>query len=218
MSTTVGSATRRESLPSTDSSAPATELDERELSTLAWAQAVTSAIQERTRWASAPELPSARQPSYSEAMRPEGPLDDATPGAGPPGRRPAAVESNAAPKAELRTQLEDDRLGRLELQVSRSARGLDIVINVADASVKQLIETEASALSRNLASAGLRVSSVEIIRLGSTGTGLAVDRTVARERARAGLNPRLEKRITKAYVSSIDEEGDDDSQGVNLEA
>jgi len=118
--------------------------------------------------------------------------------------------------AELSAEVSDERFGRLHLHVTRVASGLDIVINVADARVKALIEAEQAVLVDTLKGAGLRVASVQIGSAPRPGTQLALDGR-GQEKARttaSWLQPGAKRR---AYTSSLEEEADDD-EGVDFTA
>lgn len=118
------------------------------------------------------------------------------------------------PVERLTTELSDARLGRLELTVARGVSGLTIVINVADAHVKALIEADQATLMKSLQDCGLRVASVRIGRSSGSGTALAEENT-ERARISPGLtrpNPRW-----RAYRSALDEENADD-EGVDFTA
>jgi hypothetical protein len=117
---------------------------------------------------------------------------------------------------ELIAEVSDARLGRLRLRVSRAEGGLDIVISVADLSVKALIEAEQAVLMQTLKDAGLRVVSVQIGTPSQAGTGLAGDRGGA-ERPRAGESVRQLGARRRSYQSSL-EEDDADSEGLDFTA
>lgn len=118
------------------------------------------------------------------------------------------------PIERLTTELSDARLGRLELTVARGVSGLSIVINVADAHVKALIEADQATLMKSLQDCGLRVASVRIGQSSGSGTALA-EESSERGRGSPGLirqNPRW-----RAYRSALDEENADD-EGVDFTA
>lgn len=115
----------------------------------------------------------------------------------------------------LITELSDARLGRMELSVARSSNGLTIVINVADAHVKALIEADQAALMKSLQDCGLRVASVKIGQSAGPGTGLAEER-LERVRTSPGLSTQTARR--RAYRSSLDDEDDADAEGVDFTA
>lgn len=119
--------------------------------------------------------------------------------------------------SELSAEVSDERLGRLQLHVARGGAGLDIVINVADARVKALIESEHAVLIKTLKDAGLRVASVQIGSSPRAGTALALDR-VGAERPRAGAalpQPNARRRV---YPATREEEADQSSEGVDFTA
>jgi hypothetical protein len=121
----------------------------------------------------------------------------------------------------LIAELTDNRLGRLELSVARRASGLHIVINVADAHVKALIESEQSLLLKSLQDCGLRVDSVEIGSQLASGTALAHPEA-AQERAlaRSRGNPSLRSGNVRGrgYGALTEEETEEDTERVNLTA
>jgi hypothetical protein len=145
---------------------------------------------------------------------------------------PAGVEArNTEGADESRTQgpelpnrlvaeLSDSILGRMELSVARSAKGLRIVINVADARVKALIETEQALLVKSLQGSGLRVDSLHITDQLEPGTGLAPD-DAAQERALArsrSLNLRTLSARGRGYGAKSEEEPEDDTDRVDFTA
>ena len=113
--------------------------------------------------------------------------------------------------------MSDERLGRLQLHVERVAGGLDIVINVADARVKALIEAEQPQLMKTLKDAGLRVASVQIGSPSRPGTALAQERGGA-EKARTSASFRQPAARWRTYTGSPAEEEDADGEGVDLTA
>jgi hypothetical protein len=122
--------------------------------------------------------------------------------------------------ALLTAELEDGRLGRLTLVVARGAKGLSIVINVADSHVKALIISEQAALLKSLKDCGLQVASVQIGSNPGAGTALAPDREGARERvdrARTNTSLRQLNARWRAYLSPPDE-NDAEADGVNFKA
>ncbi len=189
-----------------------------------WALAVTETVLEQLpRWrasdaepppapAGNPPAPRAAEPAAAGALS-----GGATPPETAHGSTTNAVAGGSGdkPVERLTTELSDARLGRLELTVARGVSGLTIVINVADAHVKALIEADRAALVKSLQDCGLRVASVRVGQSESSGTELAREGT---ERARA--NPALSKQNARwrAYRSSLDEENDADEEGVDLTA
>jgi hypothetical protein len=126
--------------------------------------------------------------------------------------------------ATLTTELTDSRLGRLTLHLERSARGVDIVINVADAHVKALIEAQRSELTEALEDSGLRVSSVEIGSTLPTGIALALSES-SQSSAGVPAGPRGSLSLPKpsarrqVYIDPLAEEDRDaDEEGVDLTA
>jgi hypothetical protein len=130
----------------------------------------------------------------------------------------AASSSDAAADglpAELCTEVSDERFGKLRLVVARGARGLDIVINVADSHVKALIEAEQSILMKTLKDAGLAVASVQIGSAQRPGTLLAQDRGGSgKARESASLHQPVAR--WRTYPGSAEE--DAESDGVDLTA
>ena len=135
--------------------------------------------------------------------------------AGPAAAQDGAGGASAVP-AELSAEVSDERFGRLHLHVTRAAGGLDIVINVADARVKALIEAEQAMLVDTLKGAGLRVASVQIGSPPRAGTQLALDGR-GQEKARATASLLLPGAKRRAYTGSLEEE-DADSEGVDFTA
>jgi len=132
-----------------------------------------------------------------------------------------ATASEPALPSRLIAELSDSRLGRMELSVSRGVNGLSIVINVADAHVKTLIEAERALLLKSLQSSGLRIDSVEIGSQLSTGTALAPEeaaqeRALARSRGNLGL--RAGNARWRGYAAPPEEEPEDDTDRVDLTA
>jgi hypothetical protein len=196
---------------------------EREEQDELWALAVTETLLEQLpRWRAAdvqPEpAPAGNPPAPRAAPATAGLLPG---GATPPETTQGSTTNGVAggsgdkPVERLTTELSDARLGRLELTVARGVSGLTIVINVADAHVKALIEADRAALVKSLQDCGLRVASVRVGQSESSGTELAREGT---ERARA--NPALPKQNARwrAYRSSLEEENDADEEGVDLTA
>jgi hypothetical protein len=190
--------------------------EERETPDEVWALALTNTLMA--------ELPKLTEPP------PEG---DASPAAhaigdshAPAGHAPELDESGEAggnPRggpelpSSLRAEVSDERLGRLELHVERAGGGLDIVINVADARVKALIEAEQPQLMKTLKDAGLRVASVQIGSPARPGTALALERGGA-EKARTSASFRQPAARWHSYTGSPAAEDDADGEGVDLTA
>jgi hypothetical protein len=188
-----------------------------------WAFAVAETLLQLPRWRQAdadPEPAPAGSPPAPRAADARS-TDALQRGATPPETAHGSMTNGVAgasgdkPVERLTTELSDVRLGRLELTVARGVSGLNIVINVADAHVKALIEADREALVKSLQDCGLRVASVRVGQSESSGTELAREGT---ERARA--NPALPKQNARwrAYRSSLDEENDADEEGVDLTA
>jgi flagellar hook-length control protein FliK len=204
------------------------ERDDRELAQEAWAAIVAQVIVPHTEphtVASALSLSAGDQPQGDNADSPAEPgpgfesvdSDDAT---SPSTQSPRSPTNSGIPKlpAQLTTHINDCRLGRLELTVSRAPGGVSIVINVADSHVKALIEAEQAILLKSLTNTGIRVSSVRISGTNQGGTSLAHDREVSRDRARNTMNLRTSNPRLRAYRGSLDEDLDADSEGVNFKA
>jgi hypothetical protein len=207
------------------------EARERDHTDDAWALAITQALVEARPRLTLPSLP---EDETTEAPRaPAAPpvsgvnaelgADEGSHAAGTqPGNAGAASASNEPPlPTKIITELSDSRLGRMELTVARGANGLHIVINVADAHVKALIEAEQASLMKSLQGCGLSVDSVKIGSSATAGTGLA-QQEVAQERAlaRSRGNPSL--RSTNAsrrgYGAPPEDDPEDDAERVNLTA
>jgi hypothetical protein len=139
----------------------------------------------------------------------------ATDAAGAPEAAGSSSESDGLP-AELCTEVSDERFGKLRLVVARGARGLDIVINVADSHVKALIEAEQAILMKTLKDAGLTVASVQIGSVPRPGTQFAHDRE-GPERSRQNASSRQPAARWRTYQGSIEEE-DVEGDGVDLTA
>jgi hypothetical protein len=125
-----------------------------------------------------------------------------------------ASETRGVP-AELRAEVSDERFGRLSLHVARAEAGLDIVISVADSSVKALIEAERAILVKTLKDAGLHVARVQIGGPVRAGTALAVERG-GPEKPRLG--PGYQKPgARRTYPGSV-EQSDTESEGLDFTA
>ena len=198
------------------------EREDRERSA-AWASAITQVLVEaRPKLA----LPSAAELENSSAGAPA-PRDEGvknpTPG-GVESRNSESVEESRTQGPELPNrlvaELSDSTLGRMELSVARSANGLRIVINVADARVKALIEAEQALLVKSLQGSGLRVDSLHIAEQAEPGTALAPE-DVAPERALArsrSLNLRTLNARGRGYRAKPEEEPEDDTDRVDFTA
>ncbi|HTV17912.1 MAG TPA: flagellar hook-length control protein FliK [Polyangiaceae bacterium] len=196
---------------------------EREAPDPLWALAVTNALMaELPKLASPPEARESSAPnaiSESQAPATHGPeLDE-------PGDATGAQHGKAAGGARgspdlpstLSAEVSDERLGRLQLHIERVDGRLDIVINVADARVKALIEAEHAQLVKTLKDAGLQVASLQIGAPSRAGTALAQERGGA-EKARAGASFRQPAARWRTYTASSAEEDDADGEGVDLTA
>lgn len=201
------------------------EREDRERS-VAWASAITQVLVDARPKLTLPSAPDAEGSSAgAPAPRNEG-VKDPT---------PAGVElRNTESPGESKTQgpelpnrlvaeLSDSTLGRLELSVARSPNGLRIVINVADARVKALIEAEQSLLVKSLQGSGLRVDSLQIADQLEPGTGLAPEdgADAALERAAARSRSSHLRSLSargRGYGAKPEEEPEDDTDRVDFTA
>ena len=195
----------------------------------AWASAITQMLVEARPKLTLPSAPEAEGSSGgAPAPRDEG-VKNPTP-AGVEVRNSESVEASKTQGPELPNrlvaELSDSILGRMELSVARSAKGLRIVINVADARVKALIEAEQALLMKSLQGSGLRVDSLHIADQLEPGTGLAPDEGVegaeiAQQRALArsrSLSLRTLSARGRGYGAKPDEEPEDDTDRVDFTA
>jgi hypothetical protein len=111
----------------------------------------------------------------------------------------------------------------MELSVARSPSGLRIVINVADARVKALIEAEQALLLKSLQGSGLRVDSLHIADQLQPGIALAPEdgAEAAQERAAArsrSVNLRTLSARGRGYGAKPEEEPEDDTDRVDFTA
>lgn len=169
-----------------------------------------------------PRLPSlpqkeAQPPPVTRQLAPEpAPAwQEGAPGRATPHAGGGRAESSSGLPAELRTEVSDERFGRLELLVARGERGLDIVINVADAHVKALIVADQARLIEGLQQAGLRVGSVQVGSVPRVGIPLAHDRA---DRARSNASPFTSGARGRGYREALEEEDNAESDGVHFEA
>jgi hypothetical protein len=114
----------------------------------------------------------------------------------------------------LSAHFDDEQLGKVLVTVTRDARGLDIVIGVADAHVKALIEAERLVLLQALKGAGLRVARVEVTGGESAGTLLAPNP----KGARSSTSSRGQNARVRAYRTSLEEESAATAENVDLTA
>jgi hypothetical protein len=164
--------------------------------------------------ASAGELTADSVPPPAGARREAAATGDAA--GAPEAAEPSSASSDLP--AELCTEVSDERFGKLRLVVARGARGLDIVINVADSHVKALIEAEQAILMKTLKDAGLSVASVQIGGVHRAGTQIAHDRE-GPGKARQNASLRQPAARWRTYQGSIEEEaGDAEGDGVDLTA
>ena len=202
---------------------------ERETPDELWALAVTNTLMaELPKLTQPPEAEESLAPrAVAESQAPAGhsPELDEPRQLGEPGELARTAHGKAAGGARgspdvpstLSAEVSDERLGRLELHVERVDGRLDIVINVADARVKALIEAEHAALVKTLKDAGLHVASVQIGSPSRAGTALAEERGGA-EKARAGASFRQPAARWRTYTGRPAEEEDADGEGVDLTA
>ncbi len=208
---------------------------ERERSDEAWALAITQALVEvrpRLSLPSTPEAPAAGgtaptsaaaqlEQAAGAAAGASSPAAGSGPGGSGAARNGAANPAGPPLPTKIITELSDSRLGRMELSVARGEHGLHIVINVADARVKALIEAEQASLVKSLQGCGLSVDSVKIGSSAASGTALAPqevaqERALARSRGNTNLRPASAR--WRGYGAPPEEDPEDDAERVNLEA
>jgi hypothetical protein len=205
------------------------EARERDRSDDAWAIAITQALVDARPRLTLPSEPEAADAPRAPAPAPVsgvnaelGADEGSTATSTLPGNASAASASSGPPlPTKIITELSDSRLGRMELTVARGANGLHIVINVADAHVKALIEAEQASLIKSLQGCGLSVDSVRIGSSATTGTALA-HQEVAQERAlarsRGNPNLRSTNASRRGYGAPPEDDPEDDAERVNLTA
>ena len=198
------------------------EREDRERSA-AWAAVITQALVEAR-----PKLtlPSAAEAESSSGGAPA-PPDEGVKNPTPAGVEPRNAEGAPQSKTQgpelpnrLVAELSDSVLGRMELSVARSPGGLRIVINVADARVKALIQAEQALLVKSLQGSGLHVDSVHIADQLEPGTGLAPEQ-VAQERALARSRSSHLRSLSargRGYGAKPEEEPEDDTDRVDFTA
>jgi Flagellar hook-length control protein FliK len=221
----------RAGLPTVPAEIEPAELEsrERDRSDDAWALAITQALVEARPRLTLPSLSEEDAPPPAAAERPvstvnaELATEEGTGANGAPASSTSATSASKGPPlpTKIITQLNDSRLGRMELTVARGASGLHIVINVADAHVKALIEAEQASLVKSLQGCGLSVDSVKIGSSATTGTALAPqevapERGLARSRGNPNLRPANASR--RGYGAPAEEDPEDDAERVNLKA
>jgi hypothetical protein len=205
---------------------------ERDRSDDAWAFAITQALVEARPRLTLPSMPEEEAAPRAAAPPPVSTVNteltaDAGTGVGTGmtgtqrGTSAAASSSGPPLPTKIITELNDSRLGRMEVSVARGASGLHIVINVADAHVKALIEAEQMMLVKSLQGCGLSVDSVKIGSSAQTGTALAPqevapERGLARSRGNLNLRPANASR--RGYGAPSEEDPEDDAERVNLKA
>ncbi|HEU4576680.1 MAG TPA: flagellar hook-length control protein FliK [Polyangiaceae bacterium] len=200
------------------------EREDRERSS-AWASAITRALVEARPPLTLPSLPDAESTAEARAPRQEG-VKNPTPSSVEL-RDSAAIESPETQGPELPNrlvaELSDSSLGRMELSVARGPSGLRIVINVADARVKALIEAEQALLLKSLQGSGLRVDSLQIAEQPEPGTGLAPQEgaEIAQQRALARSRSSQLRSLSargRGYGAKPEEEPEDDTDRVDFTA
>lgn len=195
---------------------------ERETPDELWALAVTNTLMAElprlTSPAEAPASPAAAAITESRAPTSHSPeLDDPDASAGTARGTADGARGSPDVPSTLSAEVSDERLGRLQLHVERVDGRLDIVINVADARVKAMIEAEHTQLVKTLKDAGLQVASVQIGAPSRAGTALAQERGGA-EKARTGASFRQPAARWRTYAGPPAEEEDADGEGVDLTA
>jgi len=204
----------------------AADRERREREHDAWAIAITQAVVEARPKLSVPISPEpAAAPAAGESVKVPT-LGHADGSAAEAGTEGAASSTERAPPgpalpSRLIAELSDNRLGRMELSIARGAHGLHIVINVADAHVKALIEAERAVLLKSLQDCGLRVDSVEIGSQLTTGTALAQQESAqerALARSRGNLSLRSGNARWRGYGAPAEEEPEEDTDRVDLTA
>lgn len=192
----------------------------------AWASVITQVLVEARPKLTLPSTPEGESNSAGASAAPHEGVKDPTPG-GVESRNSEAVEESKTQGPELPNrlvaELSDSSLGRMELSVARSANGLRIVINVADARVKALIEAEQALLVKSLQGSGLRVDSLHIADQLEPGTGLAPEEGAEIAQARAlarsrSLNLRTLNARGRGYGAKPEEEPEDDTDRVDFTA
>jgi hypothetical protein len=215
------------SLDATETAArEAADRERREREHDAWAVAVTQAVIEARPKLSVPiGREPAAAPAAGESVKGPtlGHADGSTAEAGTEGAASSTERAPPGPAlpSRLIAELSDSRLGRMELSIARGAHGLHIVINVADAHVKALIEAERAVLLKSLQDCGLRVDSVEIGSQLTSGTALAQQESAqerALARSRGNLSLRSGNARWRGYGAPAEEEPEEDTDRVDLTA
>lgn len=197
------------------------ERDERDGSEALWAFAITQTlVREAPRVHLSPPEPAPSAGARRATNDVDAAQRDPVFGADASGEAGSGSGSGgAAPPARIATELVDGKLGRIELSIAREEAGLDIVINVADARVKALIQAEHGQLLESLQSSGLRVASVQIGSPAAAGTPLALNSNGAREGARGSLSLHRPGSRWQAYRGpQEDDDTDTDAERVDLTA
>lgn len=136
-------------------------------------------------------------------------------GAGAP--RPTQTDTGSA----LRVTLPAGQLGVLDVTVSRHDQCLQVVIGVAEPSVKALIERQQSQLIQRLEAGGMRAQCSIIVKSPAPGTGFAIPKGGTGQVRFAGasglLNRRAQAGRTRGGYDAPDGE-EAEEQNVNLKA
>jgi hypothetical protein len=195
----------------------------------AWASVITQALVDARPKLTLPAAPDAESSTEGAPAPRHESVKNPTP-SGLELRDSAAVEGPETQGPELPNrlvaELSDGTLGRMELSVARSPSGLRIVINVADARVKALIEAEQALLMKSLQGSGLRVDSLQIADQLEPGTGLAPQEgaegaEIAQARAVARSKSSHLRSLSargRGYGAKPEEEPEDDTDRVDFTA
>jgi hypothetical protein len=204
------------------------EREDRERSA-AWASVITQVLVEARPKLTLPSAPEAESNTAgAPAARDEGVKNPTLGGVETRGTTAAEESKTQGPELPHRlvAELSDSVLGRMELSVARSPSGLRIVINVADARVKALIEAEQALLMKSLQGSGLRVDSLQIADQLEPGTGLAPqegaeEAEIAQQRAVARSKSSHLRSLSargRGYGAKPEEEPEDDTDRVDFTA
>jgi hypothetical protein len=177
----------------------------------AWAHLLADAVVQRVPVEALPALLAAEAQPGAHAPDAETPAT--TLAAGGSGRGAVAPSEGDTPIERVATEVEVSGLGKVAVSVTREASGLSIVIGVADAHVKALIEAERAALVQALKVSGLSIARVEVWGNGAIGTALAQDPRGNRSMSSRAANPKV-----RAYRTSQAEEPTDTARNVDVTA
>ena len=181
--------------------------------TSAWAYLLADAVVQRVPVPEALLAPPAPEGEPGAAHAAEGETPTASFAAGGSERGTAAAAEGDAPIERVATEVEVSGLGKVAVSVTREPSGLSIVIGVADAHVKALIEAERAALVQALKLSGLSIARVEVWGNGAIGTALAQD-----PRGNRSMSSRAANSKVRAYRTSQAEEPTDTAQNVDVTA